>query len=82
VIRGKYMKNPGGISGSAGNLLSRVSMAYRLVVVDSLPFQPQGINNCSVAVDVFEFYIVEQSTTSADQHQQPSAGMVIFLVNL
>jgi hypothetical protein len=47
-----------------------------------LPFQTQGIDNGPVAVDIFEFDVIEQPAASANQHQQPSAGMMIFLVNL
>ena len=71
---------PNGISSGAGNLFSEVLVGIQVVVVGCLPFQPQGINDRSVAVDVFELYIVEQSASPADEHQKPPAGMVVLFV--
>jgi hypothetical protein len=57
----------------AGSKFSGVWMAYSFVGACCLPFQTQGFNNRSVAVNVFELYIVEQSAASPNQHQQSPA---------
>ncbi len=47
-----------------------------------LPFQAERVNYGPISIDVFVLYIVQQAATSAHQHQQPPAGMVILFVNL
>jgi hypothetical protein len=58
-----------------------VQVGDQIVAVGCLPFESQGVDYCPVAIDVFEFYIVEQPASSADQHQQTPAGMMIFFVD-
>jgi hypothetical protein len=52
------------------------------VVASGLPSQAQGFDNGPVALNILVFDIIQESAAPADQHQQPSSGMVIFGVNL
>jgi len=47
-----------------------------------LSFQTESIDNGPIAIDIFVFDIIQQPAASADKHQQSSAGVMIFCVNL
>jgi hypothetical protein len=48
------------------------------------PLAPQskGFDDGTVALNIIALDIIEQSATLSHQHQQPPAGMVIFLMHL
>jgi hypothetical protein len=45
-------------------------------------FQAKRLDNGSVAINVFEFDIVQEPAAPADEHQQSATGVMIFLVSL
>ena len=70
---------PTGVYGDCG--IHPLLQGVTLCKAGVLFFQPQGFNDGPVAVDVLVFDIIQQAATPADQHQKPSSGMVILLVN-
>src|SRR5210317_653309 len=65
-------------SVETGNKLS-ATLGCR--IRSTLAPQPKGFDDGTVALNIVALDIIKQPATLAHQHQQPSAGVVVFFVH-
>ncbi len=83
IEAGKLAKQAdGAVTVQLGETIVIVAAVAALGRLDGLLAEFELLGDGLVAVDVYALEVIQQPTTLADHHQQPTAGAVVFLVLL